>query len=195
MLCVDEKRQVQVLDLTQPGLPIKLRHRDQQHRSHLDERRDSLESNRTPLHRSVSPRLRILGELEFLDAVRLEVMTLHHRIDRRFADTQRGGQRAAAPLGHAFGLALQRGIDDFLDLVRSIDPFIRQRFNSMTCSAIEVLSVPLLGFHFFFSFERSYLRAPKRPHPGETWSLTISRHENHLMCSVSLCRMILRGLE
>src|SRR5215813_5445527 len=93
------------------------------------------------------------------------------------------------------GLALQRGIDDFLDLVRSISPFIRQRFNSMTCSAIEVLSIPLLGFHFFFSFERSYLRAPKRPHPGETWSLTISRHENHLMCSVSLCRMILRGLE
>ena len=23
---------------------------------------------------------------------------------------------------------------------------------------------PLLGFHFFFSFERSYLRAPKKPH-------------------------------
>jgi hypothetical protein len=35
---------------------------------------------------------------------------------------------------------------------------------SMRCSAIEALSVPLLGFSFFFSFELSYQRAPKKPH-------------------------------
>ena len=36
--------------------------------------------------------------------------------------------------------------------------------SSMRCSIIEVLSVPLLGFHFFFSSELSYRRAPKKPH-------------------------------
>ena len=49
--------------------------------------------------------------------------------------------------------------------------------------------------HFFFSFELSYLRVPKKPRLAGTRGFVLIRHDNLLLSAVSLCRMVLCGLE
>src|ERR1035437_7432227 len=56
----------------------------------------------------------------------------------------------------------------------------------------EALIVRWIGLHFFFSFELSYLRAPRKPRLDVA---PVARHENLLLYAVSLCRMVVCGPE
>jgi hypothetical protein len=59
----------------------------------------------------------------------------------------------------------------------------------------EALRVRRIGLCFFFSFELSYLRAPQNPDWPEPRRLALSCRKNLLLSALSLCRMVLRGLE
>src|ERR1035437_1797939 len=56
----------------------------------------------------------------------------------------------------------------------------------------EALIVRWIGLHFFFSFELSYLNAPRKPRLDVA---PVARHEKLLLYAVSLCRMVVCGPE
>src|SRR5208283_5581034 len=51
----------------------------------------------------------IAGEFESVAQMGLQIVLLPEAVDRVLADSLLPGHRAATPMGHAFGLGLQRG--------------------------------------------------------------------------------------
>jgi hypothetical protein len=54
---------------------------------------------------------------------------------------------------------------------------------------------PVDGLQFFFSFEFVLPERPKKPRLAGARRLALNRRKNLLLSAVSLCRMVLRGLE
>src|SRR5215475_340310 len=67
--------------------------------------------------------MRIVRELKGFPPMRFQIMAAPDVVHRRLAHSQALGQHAATPLSLPLGFRLQGGVDDFLDLLRTIAGF------------------------------------------------------------------------
>src|SRR4029077_4209124 len=62
-------------------------------------------------------------QLEGLDPMRFEIVTLPDIVDGGLTDSLTGGHESTTPLRHALGLGAERGVHNGLDLLRAISRF------------------------------------------------------------------------